>query len=280
MIISYNYEFSKGFLTMTTQQMLSPFRRAIETYEMITENDKIAIGLSGGKDSVTLVTLFAALKRFYPKNFEMVAVLIDMGLDYSQEEMTALKNYLEEIGVPLHIEKTDIAKILFVERKEKNPCSLCSKMRRGALNTIAQKLGCNKLALGHNADDLVETLFLSMFYEGRLSTFEPVTFLDRTKITVIRPMIFIEEKDISAFCRNKPILFNPCPMDKQTKREYVKDLIKSIKEDIPFAKDRVLSAIYNPQRNHLFDDAIEKLISQGYFSSKFVENYNKNKDNN
>ncbi len=265
---------------MTTQQLLSPFRRAIETYEMITENDKIAIGLSGGKDSVTLVTLFSALKRFYPKNFEMVAVLIDMGLEYKEEEKLALKNYLDELNVPFHIEKTDIAKILFEDRKEKNPCSLCSKMRRGALNTVATKLGCNKLALGHNADDLVETFFLSMFYEGRLSTFEPVTFLDKTKITVIRPMIFIEEKDISAFCKNKPILFNPCPMDKHTQREYVKKLIKSIKEEIPFAKSRALSAIYNPDRNHLFDDAIEKLISQGYFSKEYVENYRKNRENN
>ena len=243
---------------MNLQQLLSPARKAIEDYEMISDGDKIAVGLSGGKDSVTLLYILAGLKRFYPKKFELVAITIDLGLDYDPKEVESLKNLCAELNVEYHIVPTDIYQILFVERKEKSPCSLCSKMRRGALNTKAIELGCNKLALGHHADDLIETLFLSLFYEGRLSTFEPITYLSRANMTVIRPMIYIEEKNIRAFSKDKPVLFNPCPADKHTQREYVKNLINQIKKDIPIAKDRMLSAITHPERNHLFDDAIEK----------------------
>ena len=256
---------------MTTQQLLSPFRRAIENFMMISENDKIAVGLSGGKDSVTLLTLLAALKRFYPKNFDLVAITVDMGFDYDKAEVDALKRYCESLSVPYFIEKTDIAQILFEIRKETNPCSLCSKLRRGALNTVAKDKGCNKLALGHHADDLVETLFLSMIYEGRFSTFEPVTYLSKADITLIRPMIYIEEKDIAAYAKDLPTVFNPCPADKHTQREYVKNLIASIKADVPFAKDRILSAIYHPDRNHLFGEAMEKLNEQGYFDKEHTD---------
>ena len=244
---------------MTTQQLLSPLRRAVEDFCMIEENDKIAVGLSGGKDSISLLTLLAKLKIFYPKKFDLVAIRIDMGLNYDQTEVLNMEKYLEELGVPYVVEKTDIGPILFDVRKESNPCSLCSKMRRGALNTVATRLGCNKLALGHHADDLVETFFLSMIYEGRFSTFEPVTYLSRADMTVIRPMIYIEEKDLTSYAKNLPIIFNPCPADKHTKRQYVKDLIASIKKDVPFAKDRILSAIYHPERNHLFGEAIKKM---------------------
>lgn len=243
---------------MNLQQLLSPARKAIEEYGMIEEGDKIAVGLSGGKDSVTLLYILAGIKRFYPKNFELVAITIDLGLDYNKDEIQALKDLCASLNVPYEIVPTDIYQILFIERKEKSPCSLCSKMRRGALNTKALELGCNKLALGHHADDLIETLFLSLFFEGRLSTFEPITYLSRSNMTVIRPMIYIEEKNIRAFAKDKPILFNPCPSDKHTKREYIKDLLNKIKADIPIAKDRMLSAITHPERNHLFDDAMEK----------------------
>ena len=245
--------------------MLSPFRKAIDLYGMIREGDRIAVGVSGGKDSVTLLTLLSALKKFYPKSFEITAIFIDMGLGANEAEIKALADYSESLSVPFIREKTDIGEIIFSVRKEKNPCSLCSKMRRGALNTVAKEKGCNKLALGHHADDLLETFFLSMIYEGRFSTFEPITFLDRTEITVIRPMIYIDERDITAYSKDLPIVFNPCPADKHTQREYAKDLIKSIKKDVPFARDRMLSAIYNPDRNHLFDDAIKKLKEQGYY---------------
>ena len=253
---------------MTTQQLLSPLRRAVDSFEMIRSGDKIAVGLSGGKDSVTLLTLLAALKRFYPKNFELVAINIDLGYELDPEQVAAQKAYCESLGVPLIVEKTEIGKILFEIRKETNPCSLCSKLRRGALNTVAIANGCNKLALGHHADDLVETLFLSMIYEGRFSTFEPVTYLSKTEITLIRPMIFIEEKDIVSYAKDLPVVFNPCPADKHTQREYVKEVIDGIKKDVPFAKARILSAIYHPERNHLFDDAIQKLKEQGYYTEK------------
>ena len=226
---------------MNLQQLLSPARKAIEDYEMINDGDKIAVGLSGGKDSVTLLYILAGLKRFYPKKFELVAITIDLGLDYDQKEVESLKNLCAELNVEYHIVPTDIYQILFVERKEKSPCSLCSKMRRGALNTKAIELGCNKLALGHHADDLIETLFLSLFYEGRLSTFEPITYLSRANMTVIRPMIYIEEKNIRAFSKDKPVIFNPCPADKHTQREYVKNLINQIKKDIPITFYLLLS---------------------------------------
>lgn len=248
---------------MTTQQMLSPLRRAVEVFNMIEENDRIAVGLSGGKDSVTLLTLMAKLKVFYPKKFSVVAIRIDMGLNCDEKEVLDMEDYCRDLGVKYVVEKTDIGAILFDIRKESNPCSLCSKMRRGALNTVAVKLGCNKLALGHHADDLVETFFLSMIFEGRFSTFEPVTYLSRTGMTVIRPMIYIEEKDVSAYSKNLPVIHNPCPADKHTKRQYVKELIVSIKKDVPFAKDRMLSAIYHPERNHLFGEAIKKKHDNG-----------------
>lgn len=252
---------------MTTQQLLSPFRRAVEDYKMIRDGDKIAVGLSGGKDSVTLLTLMSALKRFYPANFELVAITVDLGLEYDKNEVAALENYCGELNVKLITEKSQIGEILFDIRKETNPCSLCSKLRRGALNSVAIKEGCNKLALGHHADDLVETLFLSLIYEGRFSTFEPVTYLDRTGITVIRPMIYIEEKDIRAFMKDKPTVHNPCPADKHTRRQFVKELIASIKQEVPTAKSRMLSAIYHPERNHLFGEVLEKLKENGYFDS-------------
>ena len=251
---------------MTTQTMLSPFRRAISDFEMINHGDKIAVGLSGGKDSIALVTLFAALKKFYPESFELFAVNIDMGLDYDESEKTALKNYLDELKVPLYVEKTDIGKILFEVRKEKNPCSLCSKLRRGALCSVAVAHGATKIALGHHADDLAETLFLSLFFEGRLSTFEPVTFLEDLNVSLIRPLIYTEEKNIRAYAKDFPVLHNPCPADKHTNRQYIKELLASVKKDIPFAKSRILTALCHPERNHLFGEAIEKLVKNGVMS--------------
>ena len=237
---------------MTLQQLLSPFRRAIEEYSMIEEGDKIAVGLSGGKDSLLLIYLFSALRRFYDKKFEVVAINIDMGFkDTDQKIVEGLKRECENAGIPLIIEKTQIAEILFDIRKEPSPCSLCSKLRRGALNTVAIREGCNKLALGHHEDDMAETFMLSLIYEGRLSSFQPVSLMSRTGITVIRPLIYTAEKNITAFMKDKPILKNPCPADKHTQREYVKNLIRKIQDDIPFAKDRMISAITHPERMNL-----------------------------
>ncbi len=237
---------------MNLQQIMSPIRRAIDDYVMIEDGDRIAVGLSGGKDSITLLSGLAGLRRFYPKKFEIVAIRIDTGLDFDNEECENLKKYVEELNVEYVVEKTEIASVVFDVRKEENPCSLCANMRRGALNSAAKNAGCNKVALGHHADDLIETFFLSMMYEGRLSTFHPITNLSRMDLAVIRPMIYMRERDVSSFAKNKPILNNPCPADKHTKREYVKNLLKDIRQDIPFVNDNVLNALIHPERTNLF----------------------------
>lgn len=238
---------------MTLQQIMSPVRRAIDDFKMIQSGDVIAVGLSGGKDSITLLSALAGLKRFYPEKFDVIAVRIDTGLEFDKEEEKALEEFVNSLGVKYHVEKTQIAQIVFDERKETNPCSLCANMRRGALNSTAKELGCNKVALGHHADDLIETFFLSMLYEGRLSTFHPVTTLSRMDLTVIRPMIYMKETEVASFSKGKPILHNPCPADKHTKREYMKDLLKYIRKDVPFANDNVLKALINPERNNLIE---------------------------
>ena len=180
---------------MNLQQIMSKTRRAVDQFNMIEEGDKIAVGLSGGKDSLALLYSLAGLRRFYPKKFEVVAITVDMGLGLDEDEVNAMKEVCQELDVHYHIEPTQIGEVVFEVRKESNPCSLCANMRRGALNSAATALGCNKVALGHHADDLIETLFLSLFYEARLSTFSPVTRLSRKKITVIRPMIFLREME-------------------------------------------------------------------------------------
>ena len=216
---------------------------------MIADGDRIAVGLSGGKDSLALLSGLAAFRRFSPAQFELAAVTVDLGFgaDYA-----ALEQYCASLDVPFYLVKTDIAPVIFEARKEKNPCSLCSKMRRGALNTFITQKGYRKLALGHHADDLIETFLLSLCYEGRLSAFAPVSLMDRSGVTLIRPLVYVYEQDIAAFAKSLPIVFNPCPVNHATQREYMKNLIKSICKDIPIAKDRMLSAIIHPERNNLW----------------------------
>ena len=239
---------------MNLQQIMSKTRRAVDQFNMIEEGDKIAVGLSGGKDSMALLYSLAGLRRFYPKKFDIVAITVDMGLGLDQAEVDAVKKACDELGVHYHIEPTQIGEVVFEVRKESNPCSLCANMRRGALNSAAANLGCNKVALGHHADDLIETLFLSLFYEARLSTFSPVTRLSRKKITVIRPMIFLREMEIIGFTKDKPIIHNPCPADKNTRREFIKTLLKDLEKDNKKLRENVLGALTHPERNNLFDD--------------------------
>ena len=238
---------------MTLQNILSTMRKACEEYSMISDGDKIAVGLSGGKDSLVLLKALSVFRKFSPNKFELFAVTIDMGI--GNVDFAPLKEFCEQENVPYHIEHTDIGPVIFDVRKEKNPCSLCSKMRRGALNDVIGKLGCNKLALGHHADDVLETMLLSFIYEGRLSTFAPVSYMDRSGVTLIRPLVYTQEKNISAYAKNEnlPVAKSPCPADHETKREYMKSLVKSIQKDIPFAKDRMFSAIVSPERYNLWD---------------------------
>lgn len=228
---------------MKLQQVLSYVRRAIDDYHMIEDGDKIAVGISGGKDSLTLLYALNSLRIFYPKKFDIHAVTVDLG--FNNLNLDAIKELCKNFGIEYTIVKTDIANIIFNERKESNPCSLCAKMRKGALNDAIKAAGCNKVAYAHHKDDVVETMMMSLIYEGRFHTFSPVTYLDRTEITVIRPLIYMTEADVIGFVNknNVPVVKSPCPADGHTKREYVKELLREINHETPGVKSRMFTAI-------------------------------------
>ena len=228
---------------MQLQQVLSLVRKACEEYNMIEEGDKIAVGISGGKDSLTLLTALAHLRRFYPKKFELYAITVDLGFD--NLNLDKITEFCKNLDVDYTIVKTDIANIVFNERKEKSPCSLCAKMRKGALNDAMKQRGINKIAYAHHKDDVVDTMMMSLIYEGRFHTFSPVTYLDRTDLYVIRPLMYMKEADVIGFVNkyNIPVVKSPCPVDKHTKREYVKELLKEINHENPGVKDRMFTAI-------------------------------------
>ena len=239
--------------------MLSVMRKGITTYKMIKDGDKIAVGVSGGKDSVALLKLLAEYRRFSPEKFELLAVTIDLNFKNQPADYTPIKNLCKELGVEYEILKTDIGEIVFDARKESNPCSLCSKMRKGALYEVAKKHGCNKVAIGHHRDDLIDTFILSLTYEGRLSTFSPKSYLSKTDLTLIRPMVMIKEADVITFSRDLPIVKSKCPADKQTKREEVKTFIKNMETLMPSIREMIFSAIVNPDRYNLFDKVMKNL---------------------
>lgn len=228
---------------MKLQKLMSLTRRAIDTYQMIEENDKIAIGISGGKDSLALLHAMHGLKRFYPKKFDIIAITVDLG--FQNVDFEKIKELCASLDVPYFISKTDIAQIIFEDRKETNPCSLCAKMRKGSLNDLAKANGCNKIAYAHHKDDVVETMMMSLIYEGRFHTFSPVTYLDRMDLTVIRPMMYVREADVIGFANlyQLPVLKSPCPADGYTKRESTKDLLQQIDKDAPGVKERMFTAI-------------------------------------
>ncbi len=210
------------------QKILSKMRKAIEDYEMIEEGDKIAVALSGGKDSVTLLYGLKALQIFYPKHFEMIAITIDPGFENFNKSI--LQHICDEINVELVIVPSDIKAIVFDERKEKNPCSLCANLRRGMLNSIAKEHNCNKIALGHNEDDVLETFLMNMIYAGNISTFAPKSYMDRSDMTVIRPLIYTPEKATRSFIKKSEIEIMPkvCPMDGLSSRQYALELLKNL----------------------------------------------------
>ena len=225
------------------QRMMGLVRRCADDYRMILPNDKIAVGVSGGKDSLTLLALLAAMREYYPQPYELTAITIDMGLEGM--DFSPVAEYCEKINVPFRIVKTEIGPIIFDYRKEKNPCSMCAKMRRGALNKALTELGFSKVALGHHYDDAVETFLMSLFFEGRLSCFQPVTYLDRTGVTQIRPMLYLTEGMVQNFAAEHklPVVHNNCPADKHTKREEIKQLIVTLSRDYPELKDRIFGAM-------------------------------------
>lgn len=210
---------------------------------MIEDGDKIAVGISGGKDSLTLLYALSGLRRFYPKKFELMAVTVDLG--FQNLDLSKISALCEELQVEYKIIKTDIAQIIFEDRKESNPCSLCAKMRKGALNEAVKAAGVNKIAYAHHKDDVVETMLMSLVYEGRFHTFSPVTYLDRMDLTVIRPLMYMNEADVIGFINkyDVPVVKSPCPADGHTKREYIKQLLQQLNRENPGVKERMFTAI-------------------------------------
>lgn len=230
---------------MNLQKVMSYVRRAIDDYHMIEDGDKIAIGISGGKDSLVMLYALHGLKRFYPKKFEIHAVTVDLG--FNNLNLDKIVELCKSLDVEYTIVKTDIAKIIFEDRKESNPCSLCAKMRKGALNDAIKACGCNKVAYAHHKDDVVETMLMSLIFEGRFHTFSPITYLDRMDIHVIRPLMYMNESDVIGFVNkyDVPVVKSPCPADGNTKREYIKQLLRQLNLENPGVKERMFTAIQN-----------------------------------
>ena len=225
------------------QKILGYMRKAVDNYNMIKDGDRILVALSGGKDSTTLLLGLKNLQRFYPKSFELLGVTINPG--FENFDTTNIYNLCKNLNIPYIEEKTHIKEIVFDIRKEKNPCSLCANLRRGILNSSAIAHGCNKIALGHNEDDVLETFFLNLLYAGNLSTFAPTSYMDRSKITLIRPMVYIPEKEVRKFVRRQGIEVMPkvCPMDGVSKRESIKELISKLVIEIPTVRANIMGAI-------------------------------------
>ena len=244
---------------MKLQNVLSYVRKAIEEYQMISSGDRIAIGVSGGKDSLTLLHALHALKRFYPSPFELHAITVDLG--FGNMNLDKVAKLCESLEVPYTIVKTDIAKIIFDDRKEKNPCALCAKMRKGAFNKAIKEAGLNKIAYAHHKDDVIETMLMSLIFEGRFHTFAPVTYLDRMDLTLIRPLLYMDEADIIGFIKkhNIPIVKSPCPIDGYTKRQYAKNLIRTLNTENPGVRDRLFTAIHKSNLNGWSQNTLQDL---------------------
>lgn len=231
---------------MKLQKLYSLVRQAVDEYKMIEENDRIAIGISGGKDSLTLLYALAGLRSFYPARFDLVAITVDLG--YEAFDLSKVKALCDELQVEYHIVKTDIGRISLEKSKEQNsPCSWCAKLRKGAFNEKAKALGCNKIAYAHHMDDIIETMFMSMFYEGRFYSFPPVTHFEDVDMYVLRPMMYVSESEVKGFANKYklPVEKNPCPYDGHTRREYVKNLIAVLNHDNLGIKKRLFNAIKN-----------------------------------
>lgn len=240
-IVYVSYLERHGFMKL--KRLLSYTRKALDDYKMIDDGDKIAIGISGGKDSLTLLYALSHLRRFYPKKFDIEAITVSMGI--KDMDFSPVEQLCKELGVNYTIVETEISNIIFTHRKETNPCSLCAKLRKGAFNAKAKELGCNKEAYAHHNDDVIETMMMSLIYEGRFNCFSPVTYLEKSDITLIRPLIYVREADIKGFrnAYNLPVVKNLCPVDGYTKRQYAKELIKKLQSENRGLKERLFHAI-------------------------------------
>ncbi|MGO3912359.1 tRNA 2-thiocytidine biosynthesis TtcA family protein [Enterococcus viikkiensis] len=231
-----------SFKKKDNQSYYNPVRRAILNHQMIEPGDKVAIGMSGGKDSTTLLVLLDRIRRQRRLgfDFEIVPIMLDMG--FEDCDTTPMKEFVESMGYELEIVPTNIAKVVFEIREEKSPCSLCAKLRRGILYNRASELGCQKVALGHHVDDALETYFMNFLFHGRLNSFEPKSYLTKTNVTLIRPMIYLEEKQIIRFVKREelPVVFNPCPVDKKTKREEIKKLVTNLSQEYPAIREKFI----------------------------------------
>ncbi|NLL03687.1 MAG: tRNA 2-thiocytidine biosynthesis protein TtcA [Clostridiales bacterium] len=227
------------------QQLMSYMRCAMEKYNMIDDGDKVAIGVSGGKDSVAMLVGLAQLRRFYPKKFELIAVTLDPCFNDTHGDYSEISRLCEELCIPYIIKRTELAKIIFQTREEKNPCSLCARMRRGALHDIAKESGCNKIALGHHMDDAAETFMMNLLHLGQIGCFSPVSYLSRKDLYMIRPMIFASEKDVKRAINknNLPVVKSLCPVDKKTQREDVKILLNNLEKDYPALRKKIVGAL-------------------------------------
>ena len=232
------------------QEILSFTRRAVDDYSMIEDGDRVAIGVSGGKDSLLLLLAMKNLSRFYPKKFTPVGITLDLKFGGKPTDYSEIKALCEKYDIEYHVKETDIAEIIFDVRRESNPCSLCARMRRGAVHDMTNELGCNKLALGHHADDAAETFMMNLIYEGRIGCFSPVTYLSRKDITVIRPFCLLPETKITSACKrlNIPVVKSKCPADGGTTRQTTKELLNSLNRDYHGIKNRILGAL---QRGHI-----------------------------
>lgn len=230
---------------MKLQKLYSYTRKAIDDFQMIKENDSIAVGISGGKDSLTLLYALAGLRKFYPIHYSLTAVTVDLG--YPDFDLTAIRELCQELDVPYHIIPTEIGAIIKEQNKKNSPCSLCAKLRKGALNQAVVELGCNKVTYAHHKDDIIETMLLSLMFEGRFYAFPPVTHLDRSNLDVIRPLMYVPEVDVIGFKNhyNLPIVKNPCAFDGKTQRQYAKDLLQQLNKEHPGVKNRLFTAIIN-----------------------------------
>lgn len=227
------------------QKILGPMRAAIEKYNMIEAGDRIAVGVSGGKDSLVLLGAMAALREFYPERFEVAALTADPQFDGRPADYAPIQELCRRLRVPYHIRRTSLGKIIFEDRKESNPCSLCARMRRGILHNMAKKAGCNKLALGHHYDDAVETFFMNLFNSGSLDCFSPKSYLSRKELWLIRPLVFCEESRITAAANRLqlPVVKSKCPADGNTSRQRTKELIAFLEKDYPDLKAKVIGAM-------------------------------------